>query len=188
MCSYSHGVQCLRVQLLTVKSEALQETLGPKHPDTLTSLNNLACTVDELGHAKEAGRLYQQCLETRKTVLGLSHPDTLTSMSALACNFQTECVAVRQKVMCTGKGNLALFLRANGQKLEAEALLAKVLDGRRKMFGVKHPDTIVSMNNCAAIACETRQNCVASVAGGFLLSGLASLSFSGLVSNPSSPG
>ena len=50
------------------------------------------------------------------------------------------------------QGNLALFLRANGQKTEAEPLLVKVLDGRRKMFGVKHPDTIISINNCAAIA------------------------------------
>ena len=35
-------------------THASEETLGPKHPDTLTSLNNLACTVDELGNAKES--------------------------------------------------------------------------------------------------------------------------------------
>ena len=65
--------------------------------------------------------------------------------------------------LCSLQGNLALFLRANGQRLEAEALLAKVLDGRRKIFGVKHPDTIISMNNCAAIAMDARHKCGAAL-------------------------
>ena len=137
-----------------------KETLGPKHPDTLTSLNNLACTVDELGNAKEAGKLYQQCLETRRTILGPSHPDTMTSMSSPAAFVCRPAQGFSRPVplggWCSLQGNLALFLRANGQRLEAEALLAKVLDGRRKIFGIKHPDTIISMNNCAAIARDAR--------------------------------
>ena len=55
--------------------------LGPEHPDTLTSMHNLASTYRDQGRWTEAEKLFVQVMETEKTVLGPEHPDTLTSMS-----------------------------------------------------------------------------------------------------------
>ena len=58
--------------------------LGPDHPDTLTSRNNLAAAYQAAGRAAEAIPLYEQTLADRERVLGPDHPDTLTSRNNLA--------------------------------------------------------------------------------------------------------
>ncbi|KAG4427745.1 hypothetical protein IFR05_016773 [Cadophora sp. M221] len=58
--------------------------LGADHPDTLTSMANLASTFADQGRWEEAEKLELQVMETRKTKLGANHPDTLTSMNNLA--------------------------------------------------------------------------------------------------------
>jgi hypothetical protein len=64
--------------------ELRKKVLGPEHPDTLTSMNNLGWVLSSQGKHVEAEQIHQQTLELRKKVLGLEHPDTLTSMSNLA--------------------------------------------------------------------------------------------------------
>ena len=58
--------------------------LGPDHPGTLTSRNNLALAYQEAGRAAEAIALHEQTLADRERVLGPDHPDTLTSRNNLA--------------------------------------------------------------------------------------------------------
>ena len=64
--------------------------LGDTHPDTLTSLNNLAILYYKAGLNGAQGRyekaepLYLECLDKRKAVLGETHPDTLTTQKNLA--------------------------------------------------------------------------------------------------------
>ncbi|TQD43372.1 tetratricopeptide repeat protein, partial [Actinomyces johnsonii] len=58
--------------------------LGPNHPDTLTSRNNLANAYQAAGRLDEAITLYEQTLEDRTHILGPHHPDTLASLSNLA--------------------------------------------------------------------------------------------------------
>jgi hypothetical protein len=64
--------------------ETSARVLGPEHPDTLTSMSNLASTYRNQGRWKEAESLGVQVMERRKRVLGLEHPSTLTSMANLA--------------------------------------------------------------------------------------------------------
>ena len=64
--------------------EARRATLGPKHPNTLTSMNNLALLLQAQGKLDEAKPLYVETLEARGATLGPKHPSTLTSMSNLA--------------------------------------------------------------------------------------------------------
>jgi hypothetical protein len=64
--------------------ETSSRVLGEDHPDTLTSIANLASTYRKQGRWKEAEELVVQVMETRKRVLGEEHPDTLTSMGNLA--------------------------------------------------------------------------------------------------------
>jgi len=61
-------VECLE------KSKVL---LGLDHPDTLTSMNNVANLYSKLGKCDLAEPLLVECLEKRKLVLGLAHVHTL---------------------------------------------------------------------------------------------------------------
>ena len=58
--------------------------LGKEHPDTLTSMNNLAEVLGSQGKYEEAERINRQTLALRESVLGKENPDTLTSMNNLA--------------------------------------------------------------------------------------------------------
>ncbi|PVF91423.1 hypothetical protein CPB86DRAFT_719448, partial [Serendipita vermifera] len=60
------------------------EILGPRHPDTITTMNNLAYTLRDRGQLKEAQEIYQEALVLRKNVLGQRHPDTINTMKGLA--------------------------------------------------------------------------------------------------------
>src|SRR5439155_1162517 len=61
-----------------------QRKLGPDHPDTLMSMNNLGNSYTALGRHADALRLYEGTLARRKAKLGPDHPDTLASLSAVA--------------------------------------------------------------------------------------------------------
>ena len=55
----------------------LRETvLGKEHPDTLTSMNNLATVLRREGKYKKSEQMHRQALELREKVLGKEHPDT----------------------------------------------------------------------------------------------------------------
>ena len=64
--------------------EMHQAQFGPEHPNTLTSLDNLASVLNDMGKLKEAAELHRTVLEVNAKILGPEHPDTLTSMSNLA--------------------------------------------------------------------------------------------------------
>ena len=103
------------------------EILGKEHPDTLTSMNNLALTYSNQGKLQEAADLQEKVLEARRRRLGEEHPDTLTSMDNLASTYWNQ-----------------------GKLQEAADLQEKVLEARRRMLGEEHPDTLTSMNNLAS--------------------------------------
>ncbi|KAL5359328.1 hypothetical protein BJX96DRAFT_183673 [Aspergillus floccosus] len=106
------------VQVMTTR----EQVLGPKHPDTLTSVDDLISTFWNQGRVKEAEELQVQVMETRKEMLGPEHPHTLVSM-----------------------GNLAATYRDQGQWKEAEELQAEELRLRSKEFGRDHPSTLITM-------------------------------------------
>ena len=54
--------------------------LGPEHPETLRSMNNLASTYWNQGRYEEAEKLNVQVREAHKRILGPEHPHTLRSM------------------------------------------------------------------------------------------------------------
>ncbi|MGA7178505.1 MAG: tetratricopeptide repeat protein [Thiobacillaceae bacterium] len=107
--------------------EINQNEQGEEHPDTLTSMNNLAETLRAQGDLPGARALQETVLEVSRRVLGEAHPDTLTSMSDLAATLWNQ-----------------------GDLPGARALEEKVLEVRRRMLGEEHADTLTSMNNLAA--------------------------------------
>ncbi|MGD1852266.1 MAG: tetratricopeptide repeat protein, partial [Cyanophyceae cyanobacterium] len=68
-----------------VRSLAIRESqLGADHPDTATSLNNLAELYRSQGRYSESEPLYQRSLAISESQLGADHPDTATSLNNLA--------------------------------------------------------------------------------------------------------
>ena len=57
---------------------------GPDHPDTLSSMNNLAVSYEALNRPADALKLREEVLAIQKRVLPKDHPDTLRSMVNLA--------------------------------------------------------------------------------------------------------
>jgi hypothetical protein len=70
---------------LTGDSERI---LGPAHPDTLASRNNLANAYQEAGRAADAITLHEQNLADRERILGPGHPDTLKTRDNLAIAYR----------------------------------------------------------------------------------------------------
>jgi Tfp pilus assembly protein PilF len=60
-----------------------EAALGPDHPDTARSLNNLAILCYHEGDMPEAARLMRRALEIREARLGPEHPDTQGSRQSL---------------------------------------------------------------------------------------------------------
>ncbi|MEU3622492.1 tetratricopeptide repeat protein, partial [Amycolatopsis coloradensis] len=65
-----------------------ERVLGPDHPNTLTSRNNLAGAYQAAGDVGRAIPLYEAALADSERVLGPDHPNTLTSRNNLAGAYQ----------------------------------------------------------------------------------------------------
>ena len=122
LCLYSDGryneAEVQFVEVLKIR----RKVLGAEHPDTLTSIANLASTYRNQGRWKEAEDLDGQVMETRKRVLGTEHPDTLTSMN-----------------------NLALTWKGQGHARKALALMEDCFRRRASCIDIDHPDTQSSL-------------------------------------------
>ena len=53
-----------------------KEGVGAEHPDTLTSMNNLAWTLKSQGRNDEALELITKCVQLSTQKLGANHPNT----------------------------------------------------------------------------------------------------------------
>lgn len=57
---------------------------GPRHPQTLNSMNNLAFLYRSQGRHGEAEPLYREALQLTREMFGPQHPNTVRSASNLA--------------------------------------------------------------------------------------------------------
>jgi tetratricopeptide (TPR) repeat protein len=131
-----------------LQSAADEKALGPEHPDTAISLDNLASLLrnpgelvdaratllQEQGDLASARTLYERALAIREKVLGPQHPATATSLN-----------------------NLALLLQEQGDLAGARELYERALSiyenalGRDNEFGPEHPDTNLTRANLASV-------------------------------------
>ena len=102
-----------------------KRVLGEDHPDTLTSLNNLAGLFYSKGEYDRALPLFEECLAKRKRVLGEDHPSTLSSLN-----------------------NLAFLFHSKGEYDRALPLYEECLAKRKRVLGEDHPDTIGTQQYC----------------------------------------
>ena len=103
-----------------------RRVLGPDHPDTLTSVNDLADAYRVQSAYAQAEPLVINVLDTRRRVFGGDHPATLSSMNDLANLYLDE-----------------------GKYAQADPLLTKALEVQRRVLGPDHPDTLATMHDLA---------------------------------------
>ncbi|RYP52482.1 hypothetical protein DL768_002309 [Monosporascus sp. mg162] len=155
--------------------EQRKEMLGRKHPDTLTSMHNLAVALQTQKKYGEAEVMYRQTIELREKVLGRKHPNTLASMNNLAFALQTQkkygeaevmyrqTIELREEVLgrkhpdtLISMHSLAVVLQSQGKYKEAEVIFRQIIELKEEVQGRKHPDTLTSMHNLA-VALQTQK-------------------------------
>eukprot|EP00746_Dinoflagellata_sp_MGD_P115579 gnl/MRDRNA2_/MRDRNA2_51648_c0_seq1.p1 gnl/MRDRNA2_/MRDRNA2_51648_c0~~gnl/MRDRNA2_/MRDRNA2_51648_c0_seq1.p1 ORF type:complete len:1106 (+),score=224.08 gnl/MRDRNA2_/MRDRNA2_51648_c0_seq1:54-3320(+) len=70
--------------LLREALEHREKSLGPDHPDTLTTMANLAVALEAQQNSEEAKPLYKAVMEGRIKALGPGHAETVDSIRAFA--------------------------------------------------------------------------------------------------------
>jgi tetratricopeptide (TPR) repeat protein len=147
-----------------------QKVLGPEHPATAMSLNNLALLLKDQGDLAGARPLYERALAIREKVLGPEHPDTATSLNGVAGLLQAEghlarsrpllerALAIREKVLgpehpdtAKSLNGLALLLKGQGDFARARPLYERALAIREKVLGPEHTETATNLNNLARL-------------------------------------
>ena len=144
------------------------DALGPHHPDTLASRNNLAGTYRASGRLDKAIALYEQTLEDSIRVLGTDHPGTLTSRLNLAGAYHAtgrldEAITLKKQILAdamrimgpdspgasAARNNLAATYRDAGRLDEAIPLYQQNLEDVTRLSGLDHPETLASRGTLA---------------------------------------
>ena len=150
--------------------EGLEEKLGPKHLDTLSTAQNLAGVYRDQGRYEEAEKLNQRTLEGYEEKLEPKHPNTLRIAQNLAVVYRDqgryeEAEQLYQRTLeeyeeklgpkdpdtLRTVQNLAVVHRHQGRYKEAEQLCHRALEGRKEKLGPKHTDTLSTAQNLAGV-------------------------------------
>ncbi|KAF1988157.1 HET-domain-containing protein [Aulographum hederae CBS 113979] len=87
MCLYMDGrwneAEKAFVRVIETRKKTRKRVLGEEHPDTLTSMNNLAFTWKEQGRNAESAKLMEDFVRLGTQVLGSHHPHILSSSETL---------------------------------------------------------------------------------------------------------
>src|SRR5205807_9121522 len=67
-----------------------EQALGPEHPDTATSLNNLGVLYQMMGEYKKAEPYYERALKIREKALGPNNFALVSSIGGLADLYRLE--------------------------------------------------------------------------------------------------
>jgi tetratricopeptide (TPR) repeat protein len=150
--------------------EIREKALGPGHPDTAESLNNLAVLLQAQGDFTGARPLFERALSIRENVFGPGHPGTAESLNNLAGLLRSQgnvtgarpmferALVIREKMLgpqhpdtAASLVNLASLLQAQGELVRARRLYRRALKILEKVLGPEHPDTAKGINNLAGL-------------------------------------
>ena len=159
------------IEILKDAAEESGRILGPNHPHTLISRNNLAFAYQAAGRLNEAIPLFEKTLTAQEQLLGPDHPHTLISRNNLASTYRAagrlnEAIPLHEETLTartqflgpdhpdtlTSRNNLANAYQEAGRLNEAIPLFEETLKARTRVLGPNHPDTLISRNNLA-MAC-----------------------------------
>jgi serine/threonine protein kinase len=142
--------------------------LGPRHADTLLSMDRLATSYDDLGRSLEACALNEEVVAVKKAALGAAHRNTLFSMHNLATSYyrlgrRADALKLYEETLSLRKAtlgpdhpntlhtmhNLAGVYGEDGRRADAFKLYEQTLALRKAILGPRHPDTLRTMHNLA---------------------------------------
>ena len=83
-------------ELQAKELEICTRVLGPRHPDTLISMSNLALIWKGMERHEDALGLIQTCFDLRQQILGVGHPYTLSTLSTLKAWLRDEQLQVEE--------------------------------------------------------------------------------------------
>lgn len=168
--AYGQGQYDVGVRAAEAALTFARKAFGPRDPDTLTSMNNLALLYMGQGRYGDAEPLYREALQTSREMRGPRNPDTLASMHNLARLYEDQgrygeaellfrevLQAVREALgplhpdTLITMSSLAGLYEDQGRYSDAEPLYREVLQTSRKLLGPRHPDTLTSMDNLATL-------------------------------------
>ena len=148
--------------------DMLADTLGPDHPNTLTTRHNLAVAHLEAGHVSAAIDMFEALLADCTRVLGPDHPDTLTTRHNLALAHQeaghvsaaidmyeallpdmTRVLGPDHPHTLATRINLATVHRQAGHVSAAIDMLEALLADCTRILGPDHPHTLTTRNKLA---------------------------------------
>jgi tetratricopeptide (TPR) repeat protein len=143
-----------------------EKLLGPDHPDTAHSVNNLAFSYQGQANYSAAEPLYQRALTIYEKALGPHHPFTARSLNNLAVMYKSQgnyaaaeplyerALKICEKALgpdhpdtAASVNNLAVFYETQGNHTAAEPLYQRALQICERVLGPDHPDTASSLNN-----------------------------------------
>ncbi|MDQ3764494.1 MAG: tetratricopeptide repeat protein, partial [Actinomycetota bacterium] len=104
----------------------IHDSLGPDHPDTLSTRHQIAYWTGKAGDPTEALRLFRELLPDRQRVLGPDHPATLTT-----------------------RHNIAFLTGEVGDPAGALRLCRELLPNVERVLGPDHPTTLNTRDNIA---------------------------------------
>ncbi|MCD4785833.1 MAG: tetratricopeptide repeat protein [Candidatus Eremiobacteraeota bacterium] len=158
---------------IRIGKEALQvaeKKYGANHPNTATSLNNLAMLYQSLGRYSDALPLHKRALEIREKVLGKEHPSVATSLNNLALLYSAQgkysdalplfkgaleivkkSFGKKHPYVAITLDNLAELYKSEGRYSDAEPLYKRALAIKEKVLGKEHPQVATSLNNLAEL-------------------------------------
>ncbi len=130
---YTHAGYYKRARPVFERALALyKQTLGEKHPSTITCLGNLGTLASQMGDLPRARQLLQQALDLRREVLGEQHPETAAFWN-----------------------NLGNVLQDMSDLPGARDCFQHALDIRRAALGEDNIDTATTLNNLGLLLRET---------------------------------
>src|SRR6266487_3871437 len=139
--------------------------LGPKHPNTLSGMSNLALLYQDKGDSAKAEPLYVRVLKMREETLGPDNPQVANSLSNLATLYYHQgnfakaepmyerALKIYEKAFgaehphtANIQNNLGAIYLSQGDLVKAESLFKQALETREKIFGPNNPATGESIN------------------------------------------
>jgi tetratricopeptide (TPR) repeat protein len=168
---FRHYSRYVEAEKMYERALRIQErVLGSEHPDTVTTLDNLATIAGIQRKYEEALHMYERALHIREQVLGPEHPDTAITVNGLAllyCDWRRyeesqqmyeRALHIREQVLgpehpdtATTLDNLAMLYRIWGKYEQSEPLFKRALLIREHSFGPDHPTTSSTLNNLAVL-------------------------------------
>ena len=173
---HRHAAYSQAAQLFGNALAMREKVLGSEHPDTATSLHNIALLLHDQGDYAGARPLHRRALKIREKALGPEHPDTASSLHNLASllhdqridlaearSLQERALAIREKALgpdhpdtAASLQHLTFMLRDWGDFAEAQPLHERALASLKGRLDPEHPDAANNLNKLAALLYDKR--------------------------------